>query len=55
MYSPEFLSQAPKELSMFELLDHEQYDHENIGTTSENIKPEIMNAAKELLSKLDKY
>ena len=45
---------SPEELSIFELLAHEQYDHENIGITSENIKPEIIEAAKKLLSKLDK-
>jgi len=40
---------SPESLSIFELLAHEQYDHDNIGITSENIKPAIKKAAEELV------
>lgn len=39
---------SPENLSVFELLAHEQYDHENIGITSENIKSDIIEAASKV-------
>jgi len=41
---------SPGTLSVFELLAHEQYDHENIGINSENIKPSILEEASRLVN-----
>lgn len=41
---------SPSNLSVFELLAHEQYDHESIGINSENIKPSILEEASRLLN-----
>ncbi|MCP5077245.1 MAG: hypothetical protein GY951_04215 [Psychromonas sp.] len=41
---------SPKDLSVFELLAHEQYDHENIGINAENIQPEIVKEAARLVN-----
>ncbi len=42
---------SPSNLSVFELLAHEQYDHENLGITTENIRPSILEEARRLLTK----
>jgi len=39
----------PVELVYFGLLSHDQTNHEDIGITEESIRPEIIEAAKELL------
>lgn len=39
---------SPQELSIFELLAHEQFGHEHIGITAENIRPAIIEAARKL-------
>ncbi len=41
---------SPSNLSVFELLAHEQYDHESIGINAENIKPSILEAASRLVN-----
>ncbi len=41
---------SPSNLSVFELLAHEQYDHENIGINSENIKPSILEEVNRLVN-----
>jgi len=41
---------SPDSLSVFELLAHEQHDHENIGITAENIKPSIIDSARGFLA-----
>ena len=41
----------PDELSMFVLLGHEQYDHEQLGITSESCIPDILQACEELLGR----
>jgi len=41
---------SPSALSAFEFLAHEQYDHENLGITSESIKPEILSEARKLVN-----
>jgi len=43
---------SPGNLSIFELLSHEQYDHEDLGITAENIKPSILEEAKKLAGKI---
>ena len=40
---------SPKELSVFELLAHEQYDHESLGINKNTIQPEILVAVEKLL------
>ena len=42
---------SPDELQIFELLAHEQYDHEHIGITAENTKPQIIEECKILINK----
>ena len=39
---------SPENLSVFELLAHEQYDHESLGITSKNIQPSIIEEARKL-------
>ena len=41
---------SPEYLSIFELLAHEQYDHESLGINKNNIQPEIRAAAEALLN-----
>ena len=41
----------PEELSIFGLLSHEQYDHENLGITAENTVPQIIEECKNLVYK----
>ena len=41
---------SPDKLSVFELLAHEQYDHEEIGINAENIKPAILEEAGRLVN-----
>ncbi len=40
---------SPDEISIFELLDHEQIGHEHINITSENIRPSIFDEAQNLI------
>ena len=40
----------PDSLSTFGMLSHEQTGHENIGITKESVVPEIISAAKDLVS-----
>jgi hypothetical protein len=40
----------PDELMEFGALAHEQTGHESLGITQENIRPDIMNAAKKLVA-----
>lgn len=40
----------PKSLSMFMLLSHEQYDHEDLGITAKSCVPDIIEACRELLT-----
>ena len=40
----------PEELSVFGMLAHEQYDHENLGITAEGCIPEILNECKKLIA-----
>jgi len=40
----------PRILSVFELLAHEQYDHESIGINSDNIKPSILEEVNRLIN-----
>ena len=40
---------SPDELQIFELLAHEQYEHEHIGITAENKKPQIIEECKILV------
>ena len=42
----------PSDLAMFHFLAHEQYDHEHLGVTTENITPAILDAARELVEKV---
>jgi hypothetical protein len=35
---------------LFVLLAHEQYDHEHLGMTAESLRPEIIEACRELLA-----
>jgi hypothetical protein len=37
-------------LSIFTLLGHEQYDHEDLGITAESCVPEILDACRELVA-----
>ena len=41
---------SPEELSQFELLAHEQYDHEHVAITNESCTTEILNESRRLLS-----
>ncbi|MCW8988221.1 MAG: hypothetical protein OQK75_11210 [Gammaproteobacteria bacterium] len=43
--------ESPDILAMFELLSHEQYNHEGLGITAENTKPSIIEEAKKLINK----
>jgi len=40
----------PKELSVFGLLSHEQYDHEDLYITPENCVPDIIDECKKLVA-----
>jgi hypothetical protein len=40
----------PDELTGFGMLAHEQYDHENIGITTESCIPEIIDECKKLIA-----
>jgi hypothetical protein len=40
----------PEELSVFGLLSHEQYDHENIGITAESCVSDIIDECKKLVA-----
>jgi hypothetical protein len=40
----------PSHLMLFVLLAHEQYDHEHLGMTAESLRPEIIEACRELLA-----
>lgn len=44
---------SPKSLSIFELLAHEQYGHDKVGITAENIRPDILNEVKKYLNDED--
>ncbi len=39
---------SPDLLSIFEILSHEQYNHEHLGMTAENTKPSILEEANKL-------
>jgi len=41
---------SPRELALFELLNHEQYGHERISITLESVTPEVINACKKLVA-----
>jgi len=41
----------PDYLMGFVLLGHEQYDHEHLGITSESLRPEILQACRELVAR----
>jgi hypothetical protein len=40
----------PSSLSIFLLLGHEQYGHEDLGITAESCVPEILEACRELVA-----
>ncbi len=40
----------PSHLMIFVLLGHEQYDHEHLGMTAESLRPEIIDACRELIA-----
>ena len=42
---------SPEELQIFELLAHEQYDHEHIDITAEDTTPQIIEECKKLVNK----
>ena len=41
----------PDHLMSFVLRGHEQDDHEHLGMTAESLKPEIMQACRELIAR----
>ena len=42
---------SPDSLQIFELLAHEQYEHEHIGITSENTKSQIIEECEALIKR----
>ena len=41
---------SPEELKIFELLAHEQYRHEHVGATSEDMTPKIIEECERLVN-----
>jgi hypothetical protein len=40
---------SPKDLLIFQLLAHEQYEHEHLGITADSCVPDILEACRSLL------